>query len=221
MDVGTGSHLGSAAQQHTHLSAAHLGKKFCFFVLRVCIVDEINLLFGHTSVEQLGADIIIDIKAAIALWRRHIAEDQLGQLLLLGVVPDAQDIVDAGIQLAVGIIGQRIVHEPLVKADLAAIRGDFQHIIHRGVNGAAVNFGSTFAQRLHHVFLDIRGLDHHRFKFGFRDGKMQLVAGLDICRFLKHRHQLREVEELGKTGARTVASALRSQFNGCCGLAES
>ena len=60
----------------------------------------------------------------------HIAEDQLGQLLLLGVVPDAQDVVDAGIQLAVGVIGQCRVHQPLIKTDLAAIRCDFQHIVH-------------------------------------------------------------------------------------------
>ena len=84
-------------------------------------MDELDLLFGHTSIEQLGADIIIDIKTAIALWRRHIAEDQLGQLLLLGVIPDAQDVVDAGIQLTAGVIGQSRVHQPLVKTNFAAI----------------------------------------------------------------------------------------------------
>ena len=121
LDICTGSHFCSAAQQHTHLSAAHLGEKFCFLVFRICVVDELDLLFGHTSIEQLGADIIIDIKTAIALWRRHIAEDQLGQLLLLGVIPDAQDVVDAGIQLTAGVIGQSRVHQPLVKTNFAAI----------------------------------------------------------------------------------------------------
>ena len=56
-----------------------------------------NLLFGYTGVEQLGADIIIDVERTVPLGSRHIAENQLGQLLLLGVVPDAQDVVDAGI----------------------------------------------------------------------------------------------------------------------------
>ena len=73
--VGTGSHLGGAAQQHTHLSAAHFGEKFCFFVLRVCIVDKLDLLFGHTSIEQLGADIIIDVERTVTLGSRHIAEN--------------------------------------------------------------------------------------------------------------------------------------------------
>ena len=60
LDVGPCSHFGSAAQQHTHLSAAYLGEKFCFLVLRICVVDELDLLFGHTGVEQLGANIIIN-----------------------------------------------------------------------------------------------------------------------------------------------------------------
>ena len=97
LDVGPCSHFGSAAQQHTHLSAAYLGEKFCFLVLRICVVDELDLLFGHTGVEQLGANIIIDVERTVPLGSRHIAENQLGQLLLLGVVPDAQDVVDAGI----------------------------------------------------------------------------------------------------------------------------
>ena len=97
LDVGPCPHFGSAAQQHTHLSAAYLGEKFCFLVLRICVVDELDLLFGHTGVEQLGANIIIDVERTVPLGSRHIAENQLGQLLLLGVVPDAQDVVDAGI----------------------------------------------------------------------------------------------------------------------------
>ena len=72
-------------------------RKFRFLVLCICVVDELDLLFGHTSIEQLGADIIIDVERTVALWSRHIAENQLGQLLLFGVVSDAQDVVDAGI----------------------------------------------------------------------------------------------------------------------------
>ena len=165
LDICTGSHFCSAAQQHTHLSAAHLGEKFCFLVLRICVVDELDFLHWHTSSEQLGADIVIDVERTVTLGSRHIAENQLGQLLFLGVVPDAQDVVDAGIQLTAGVIRQSGIHQPLVKTDFAAIRRDFQHIIHRGVNRTAVDFGCTFAQRLHHVLLDFRRLDHYGFKF--------------------------------------------------------
>lgn len=62
LDICTGSHFCSAAQQHTHLSAAHLGEKFCFLVLRICVVDELDFLLWHTSSEQLGADIVIDVE---------------------------------------------------------------------------------------------------------------------------------------------------------------
>ena len=135
-------------------------------------MDELDLLFGYPCIEQLGADIIIDVERTVALGSRHIAENQLGQLLLLGVVPDAQDVVDTGVQLAVRVIRQSRVHQPLVKADFSAVRGDFQHIIHGRVNGAAVDFGGTFAQRLHHIFLNLRGLDHDRLEFGFGHGQV-------------------------------------------------
>ena len=154
-------------------------------------MDELDFLLWHTSSEQLGADIVIDVERTVTLWSRHIAENQLGQLLFLGVVPDAQDVVDAGIQLTAGVIGQSGIHQPLVKTDFAAIRRDFQHIIHRGVNRTAVDFGCTFAQRLHHVLLDFRRFDHHRLKFCIRHREMKLVAGLDIRRFFEHRHQFR------------------------------
>ena len=154
-------------------------------------MDELDLLFRHTGVEQLGADIIIDVERTVPLGSRHIAENQLGQLLLFGVVPDAQDVVDAGIQLTAGVIRQSRVHQPLIKTDFATIRRDFQHIIHRGVNRTAVDFGCTFAQRLHHVLLDFRRFDHHRLKFCIRHREMKLIAGLNIRRFFEHRHQFR------------------------------
>ena len=84
-----------------------------------------------------------------------------------------------------------------------------------------MNFGGTFTQRLHHVFLDVRGLDHHRLKFCFGYRKMQLVTGLDVCCFLEHRHQFGQVEKFGEPRSCPVAGALRSQFNGCRGLTKS
>ena|GEM_PF-6367278 len=87
-----------------------------------------------------------------------------------------------------------------------------KNIIHRGVNRAAVNFGGTFTQRLHHVFLDVRGLDHHRLKFCFGYRKMQLVTGLDVCCFLEHRHQFGQVEKFGEPRSCPVAGALGVEF---------
>lgn len=148
----------------------------------------------------------------VPLGSRHIAENQLGQLLFLGVVPDAQDVVDAGIQLTAGVIRQSRVHQPLIKTDFAAIRRNFQHIIHRRVNRTAVDFGCTFAQRLHHVLLDFRRLDHYGFKFSLGHWQVQLITGLDIRRFFEHRHQFGKVEELSEPGACTVSGTFGLDF---------
>ena len=72
----------------------------------------------HPGGKQLCANIIVDIERAVSLGRGHIAENQLRQIILFGFVPDTQNIVDAGIQLAVRVIRGERIHQPLVKADL-------------------------------------------------------------------------------------------------------
>ena len=85
-------------------------------------------------------------------------------------------------------------------------------IVHRGVNRTAMHLSSTFAQGFHHVLLDFRGFDHDSFKLGFRNRQMQLVGSLDVRCLLEHIHQLRQVKELGKTCARTVAGSFGLDF---------
>ena len=83
-----------------------------------------------------------------------------------------------------------------------------------------MHLSSTFAQGFHHVLLDFRGFDHDSFKLGFRNRQMQLVGSLDVRCLLEHIHQLRQIKELGKTCARTVAGSFRRKLNGRGGLAK-
>ena len=83
-----------------------------------------------------------------------------------------------------------------------------------------MHLSSTFAQGFHHVLLDLRWFDHDSFKLGFRNRQMQLVGSLDVRCLLEHIHQLRQVKELGKTCARTVAGSFRRKLNGRGGLAK-
>ena len=94
----------------------------------------------------------------LALGGRQVAEHELRQLLRLPILPDAVDVVDAEIDLAAGIVRQVGVDYPLVKAQLASVRGDLEHIVGACVHAPRVNFCGALGQLLHHLLLQRRGL---------------------------------------------------------------
>ena len=94
----------------------------------------------------------------LALGGRQVAEHELRQLLRLPVLPDAVDVVHAAIDLAVRVVRQVGVDDALVKAQLAPIRGDFEHIVGACVHDTRVNFCGALRQLLHHLLLQRRGL---------------------------------------------------------------
>ena len=68
-------------------------------------MDKSNFFRRHTVCNQLSFDIIIDIEGSIIFWCAEVAEHQLSQFISLTILPDAQDISYAGIELAVRVIG--------------------------------------------------------------------------------------------------------------------
>ena len=62
LHIGSCAHLGRAAHQDAHLTAAYLCEQFPLFDLRIGVVDERDLLRGHTGVNELLAHILIDRK---------------------------------------------------------------------------------------------------------------------------------------------------------------
>jgi len=94
----------------------------------------------------------------LALGGRQVAEHELGQFVRLSVLPDAVDVVHAAIDLAVRIVRQVGVDYPLVKAQLAPVRGDLEHIVGACVHAPRVDFCGAFGQLLHHLLLQRRGL---------------------------------------------------------------
>ena len=73
-------------------------------------MNKCNLLFRHTSCHQLCLDVIIDIECAIVFWGGEVAEQKLGQLIRLTLLPNAENIANTGIEFAVWVIGQQRVH---------------------------------------------------------------------------------------------------------------
>jgi len=151
---------------------------------------------------------------------RNVAEHQLGQLVSFAIPPDLHDVLYALIDLCSGFVRQHLVDDPLVQSQLAAIRGDFEHIIHRRVHTASVYFGSALGEGLHHFLLVFGGLCHDVVVFHFWGGQVQPVGGLDVRHLFEQVHQLRQVEKLGESGARPIAGSLRGQFQRRDGFSE-
>ena len=120
-----------------------------FFCFGVGVVDKLNLVFRHTGSDQLLANIVIDVKIAIVLWCRKVAEQELGQLLVFALLPDLQHVLHTDVQLAIGVIRQHGIHQAYIQANLSAVVGDTEHIVLGGIHGAGMDAGGTLAQFLH------------------------------------------------------------------------
>ena len=97
LDVGACSHLLGAAQQNPDLACTDLGEQFLLFGLGIGGVDEGHFALGDPCCQQLLFDVIIDVELPITLGGGQIAEQELGQLLILSFFPDLQNIADAGV----------------------------------------------------------------------------------------------------------------------------
>jgi len=218
LDVGARSHFCSASEQNSHIARAHFGEQCRLFRFGVGVVDKLDLVFRHTGGDQLFANVIVDIEVAVIFRGGEVAEQKLGQLLILALLPDLQHVPHTNVQLAARVVRQHGVHQADVQADFSAIVGDAQHIVHRRIHRAGMDAGRTFAQLLHHLLLEVRRLCHHRLKFCIRHREMKLIAGLDVCNLLEHGHQFRQIEELCKSRSCPVAGALRGELNSRRGL---
>lgn len=72
-----------------------------------------------------------------------VAENELGRLVRLPVAQYFCDIAYAHIDFAVGVVGQVEVYHPLVKTELSAVRGDFQHIVNIRLHTSGVYLGGA------------------------------------------------------------------------------
>ena len=249
LHIGACAHLGGAAQKDTHLTGTDFREQLLFPHFGVGFMDKSDLVGRHSLSNEFLTNIVIYRKDRFLLRQRHsafqcvkqwiiqrfrrlacrsfclrcrnVAEHQLGQLVSFAVPPDLHDVVHALIDLCARFIRQHLVDDPLVQPQLAAIRGDFEHIIHRRVHTASVYFGSALRECLHHFLLMFGRLRHDVVVFHLRGGQVQLVGGLDVRHFFEQVHQLWEVEKLAESRSCPVAGSLRCQLQCCDGLPKS
>ena len=155
-----------------------------------------------------------------ALRGRDVAEYQLCQPIVCAFLPNAEDVFNAGIDLAPRVIRQQRIDQALIQPQLSSVAGNLQHVVHPRINTAGVYLPGTLGQTLHHGFLDFCRLYNNGLIVRCRRRQLQLIRRFDVRDLLKHRHQLRKVEELAETGSCPVSRSLRSQLNGCGSLTE-
>ena len=77
-------------------------------------MDKSHLLRRHALGHQLLFDVVIHIERAIPMGRGEVAENQLRPFLGLRIMPDLQHIFYAGVDLALRVVRQFRVGQPLV-----------------------------------------------------------------------------------------------------------
>ena len=115
----------------------------------------------------------------------EVAEDELGELICLSVLPDGIDIVHAHIDLAACLIRQIGIDDALVKPQLAPVRRNLEHIVGACVHDSRMDFSGTLGKLLHHAFLNLCRLCHDVVIDGRRRGQMKLIRRLDVGGFLE------------------------------------
>lgn len=132
-------------------------QKLRFLSLCLCIVNKGDFLRRYALGHQLLLHIVVDVEGTIPLWGRQVTEYKLRPLDFLRVPPNLQHIPDTGIDLTFRIVRQRRIRQPLIQGQLAAIRGNFEHIVLARLHlPVAYRFG-PLPQVGHQIPLEVAG----------------------------------------------------------------
>ena len=172
-----------------------------------------SYLFGrNTSLGELPPNIIINIKAAVIFRSGEVAEHKLRCFRVGVFLQDTIDIIHAGIDLAVGVIGQHRVNHSLVECKFSPVIRDFEHIVDVRLNSSGTDFlgslgkvGDHFCLYLARLGLDIVVID-------LWNGELQHIGGLNVRNLSEHLHKLWQVIKFCKSRLSTVVRTLWSKL---------
>ena len=74
LDIRTGSHLLRTAHQDADIPSAYLLEQLQLLCFGIRFVDELYLIGGYATGNQLLPDVVIDIEGAVVFRRRQVAE---------------------------------------------------------------------------------------------------------------------------------------------------
>lgn len=207
LDIGARPHFGGGPQQHPDLPLADLGEQLRLLRLGLGVVNVGDLLGGDPLGHELVLDVVVDVESAVVVGGGQVAEHKLGPLGVGAVPPHLEDVLDGGVHLAVGVVGQQLIGEALVQGQLAPVRRDFEHIVLVGLHLLLVDRLGPLPQLGHHLLLVFGGLGDDVDVLGLRDGEMEHIRRLNVGGLLPERQELRQVVETGETGLGPKAGA--------------
>ena len=183
-------------------------------------MDKGYFLLGNAYFGELGTEIVIDIKAAVEMRGAQVAEDDLCPLVVRCFQPDVIDVPGTDSGLAVFIVGQQRIHEPLVQSQLPSVPGDAEHIVLLGADHLVSDLVRPLGEFLNHLPLQFRWLQLLHMVIGLGHRQLQHLCGLNIRHQPEHIDQLRQIVESCEPGLGTIAGTLRGQFHSSHRLTE-
>ena len=184
LHIGAGPHFLRAAEKNAHLARADGSEKRQLRVVRVVILDEGDFGCGNAQPFQLVGHVIVNGKATV-LRRGQIAEDKLRQTVVLGRVPNAMNVFDRQIYFALGMIRHMRLHQPQIQRGLAALGGDFEHVVLARIDPPAFQlFGASRpdCQQTPSVPADAGACGWPVFPLPISDGQIEHLRRLHVRR---------------------------------------
>ena len=212
--VCSSSHLEGGTHQHPDLASAYLGEQLLLLRITVGVVDKFDLIGGDAHLNEFTPNVIIDVEATVPLRSGQVAKYKLCRFLIRCLLPNIEDILYAGIDLASLIISQHGVNQPLIQSGLSSVVGDEEHIVLGGVHQAVMHLLGSLGKGFHQLLLHVAGLNLYNVVVCLRDGQFQHIGGLNVRRLLEHGHQFGDVEELGKACLCSVSATVGGKLDG-------
>ncbi len=114
-----------------------------------------------------------------------VAENELCQLVSLSFVPYTMNVVNTHIDFAHRIIWQIRIDYTLVKTELSSVGSNAEHIVNGWIDRTRMNGSSSFREFLYHCLLYFGRLCHNIVIDRRRCWQIELIGGLDVCRFFE------------------------------------
>ena len=132
--------------KHAHRSRVDCVEKILFCLIRICVVDKSDLVFGNATLDEFMFQVVICVEILAVnifrirfLRRRQIAEHKLRSLNVRRVFPFFANVVGAIIQFASAFVGKQRIYTPRIEREFLAVARNFEHIVDMRINATRVN----------------------------------------------------------------------------------
>ena len=191
LHISTCTHLLSAAHKDTDITFANFFEQLQLLCFGVRFVYKFDFLGGYSTLYEFLANVIVHGEVSVILRGGKITEEQLRQPFFLSFFPSFKHCVHTSVQLTALKVGEHRVNQSLVKSQLSAVIGDFQHIIYACVHHTVAYFFCSLCKLGYHLLLDFRRLNRDIVIDCFRHRQVKHICGFYVRNLFEHRHQLR------------------------------